>query len=53
MAQSGSDRKWDELSNLLQNEGVMFDTVGRRRKMVVFMEHRDTLDYLQRPVATL
>ena len=44
--QSGTDRKWDELSRLLQNNSEMFDAHGHRRKMVIFTEHRDTLNYL-------
>ena len=44
--QSGCDRKWDELSGLLQNSSEMFDAHGHRRKMVIFTEHRDTLNYL-------
>lgn len=43
---SGKDRKWDELSSLLQNEKEMFDAHGHRRKLVLFTEHRDTLNYL-------
>ena len=46
--QSGTDRKWDELSRLLQNNSEMFDAEGHRRKLVVFSEHRDTLNYLHR-----
>jgi len=44
--QSGTDRKWDELSRLLQNNTEMFDAAGHRRKLVIFTEHRDTLNYL-------
>jgi SNF2 family DNA or RNA helicase len=44
--QSGADRKWDELSKLLQNNAEMFDAQGHRRKLVIFTEHRDTLNYL-------
>ncbi|MHB1423640.1 MAG: helicase-related protein [Gemmataceae bacterium] len=44
--QSGTDRKWDELSRLLQNNSAMFDAEGHRRKLVIFTEHRDTLNYL-------
>ncbi len=44
--QSGTDRKWDELSRLLQNNTEMFDAEGHRRKLVLFTEHRDTLNYL-------
>ena len=43
---SGKDRKWDELSALLQNNQEMFDAHGHRRKLVLFTEHRDTLNYL-------
>ncbi|WP_428940953.1 helicase-related protein [Fontivita pretiosa] len=42
----GTDRKWEELSNLLQNNSEMFDAHGHRRKLVIFTEHRDTLSYL-------
>lgn len=48
---SGQDRKWEELSSLLQNRREMFDAVGARRKLVVFTEHRDTLNYLQGRIA--
>ncbi len=43
---SGTDKKWEELSALLQNHAEMFDAQGHRRKMVIFSEHRDTLNYL-------
>lgn len=43
---SGQDRKWDELSKLLQNTPEMRDTEGRQRKLIIFSEHRDTLTYL-------
>jgi SNF2 family DNA or RNA helicase len=43
---SGTDKKWEELSALLQNQAEMFDAQGHRRKMVIFSEHRDTLNYL-------
>lgn len=43
---SGQDRKWDELSRLLQDTPDMYDGAGRRRKLIIFTEHRDTLNYL-------
>ena len=43
---SGQDKKWEELSGLLQNNNEMFDAHGGRRKLVIFTEHRDTLRYL-------
>jgi SNF2 family DNA or RNA helicase len=50
---SGQDRKWDELSKLLQNQAEMFDAGGHRRKLVIFTEHRDTLNYLVNQITTL
>jgi SNF2 family DNA or RNA helicase len=50
---SGTDKKWEELSSLLQNRAEMFDAHGHRRKMVVFSEHRDTLNYLTERLRTL
>ena len=43
---SGQDRKWDELSKLLQNTPEMYDPDGRQRKLIIFTEHKDTLNYL-------
>ncbi|WP_298105937.1 helicase-related protein [Bradyrhizobium sp.] len=43
---SGQDRKWDELSKILQNNPEMHDVAGRQRKIIIFSEHRDTLNYL-------
>ncbi|WP_448596340.1 helicase-related protein [Thermoleptolyngbya sp.] len=50
---SGKDRKWDELSKLLQEAAEMFDAGGHRRKLVLFTEHRDTLNYLTERIGTL
>ena len=50
---SGTDRKWDELSRLLQNNTEMFDAHGHRRKLIIFTEHRDTLNYLEERIGSL
>ncbi len=50
---SGTDKKWEELSTLLQNNAEMFDATGARRKLVLFTEHRDTLTYLVEKIRTL
>ena len=50
---SGLDRKWDELSNLLQNQTEMFDAHGHRLKLIIFTEHRDTLSYLKERIGNL
>ncbi len=41
-----SDRKWRELANILGDNAIMLDDKGRRRKFIIFTEHRDTLEYL-------
>jgi len=51
--QSGTDKKWEELSKLLQNNTEMFDAHGHRRKLIVFTEHRDTLHYLFERITSL
>ncbi|GCL59928.1 helicase-related protein [Microcystis aeruginosa] len=50
---SGKDRKWEEFSHLFQDQAEMFDAGGYRRKIVVFTEHRDTLNYLKERIGTL
>jgi superfamily II DNA or RNA helicase len=48
---SGQDRKWDELSRILQRaDPALHDGEGRLRKLIIFTEHRDTLNYLQAKV---
>lgn len=46
LVHSGQDRKWEELSSLLQNTPEMHGPDGRQRKLIIFTEHRDTLNYL-------
>jgi SNF2 family DNA or RNA helicase len=48
---SGQDRKWDELSRILQNDPAMRDASGRLRKLILFSEHRDILNYLHQKIA--
>jgi superfamily II DNA or RNA helicase len=50
---SGTDRKWDELSQLLQDNDNMFGTDGLREKLIIFTEHRDTLRYLTDKIRSL
>ncbi len=47
IVRSGQDRKWDELSTLLQNTPEMKDERGRQRKLIIFTEYKDTLTYLK------
>lgn len=46
LVQSDSDKKWEELSHLLQDKPEMFTSGGNRRKLIIFTEHKDTLNYL-------
>ena len=51
---SGQDRKWDELSRILQHDDRMQGSDGHRiRKLIIFSEHRDTLNYLQAKITGL
>lgn len=50
---SGLDKKWEELSNILTENEWMFDQYNNRRKLVIFTEHRDTLNYLSQKIRTL
>jgi superfamily II DNA or RNA helicase len=46
LVHSGQDRKWEELRELLQNTPEMRGADGLQRKLIIFTEHRDTLNYL-------
>lgn len=46
LKRSGKDRKWKELSETILENPEMFDANGNRRKLVIFSEQRDTLNYL-------
>ncbi len=48
---SGLDRKWDELSKILQHDPAMRNAAGQQRKLIIFSEHRDTLNYLHQKIA--
>ena len=50
---SGKDRKWQELSKLLQEDNLMFSSDGKREKLIIFTEHRDTLNYLYDKIINL
>lgn len=50
---SGVDRKWDELSRLLQDNEAMFTEDDQREKLIIFTEHKDTLNYLAGKIRSL
>ena len=43
---SGNDVKWQQLQQLLTETPEMYGDGNRRHKIIIFTEHRDTLDYL-------
>jgi SNF2 family DNA or RNA helicase len=47
---SGQDKKWDEMSQILQNNPEMKDASGNQRKIIIFTEHRATLNYLEKRI---
>jgi superfamily II DNA or RNA helicase len=47
---AGEDRKWVELRKILDDQTLASASDGRRHKLIIFTEHRDTLDYLERQV---
>lgn len=60
----GEDKKWNELATLLheifspvalsqETSEVPSNVKSPRQKLVIFTEHRDTLNYLQRRITTL
>ncbi len=51
--QSGTDKKWEEMASIIQDDERMVDGSGQRRKLVIFTEHRDTLTYLRERITTL
>lgn len=53
IAQSGIDCKWQKLSEVLQSCPEMRHENGSLRKLIIFTEHRDTLNYLQERIAGL
>jgi superfamily II DNA or RNA helicase len=50
---SGQDRKWDELSSILQDNPHTRDADGQIRKLIVFTEHKATLAYLHQRIGDL
>lgn len=49
----GTDRKWSELSSILQDHVLQTGPDGIPRKLIIFTEHRDTLEYLRSRITTL
>jgi superfamily II DNA or RNA helicase len=50
---SGTDRKWVELRTILEGNALVNDADGSPRKLIIFTEHRDTLEYLTTRIRSL
>jgi hypothetical protein len=50
LRQSGQDAKWRELQAILDDPKILDMATGLRRKIIIFTEPRDTLDYLQQKI---
>ncbi len=48
-----TDRKWVELRRILQDNDLIHPDATRRRKLIIFTEHRDTLNYLTGKIGSL
>jgi len=50
---AGTDRKWTELRDLLSDSELIRGADGALRKIIIFTEHRDTLEYLAERIRSL
>lgn len=50
---SGTDKKWTELRELLLSNPMVRDNDGSPRKLIIFTEHKDTLEYLRGRISGL
>jgi superfamily II DNA or RNA helicase len=50
---SETDRKWSELRTIIEDETLTPTGGEPPRKLIIFTEHRDTLEYLARRIGTL
>ena len=50
VSDSGEDRKWTELRSLLLDDDRLLDSDHGPRKLIIFTEHRDTLNYLTQQI---
>jgi superfamily II DNA or RNA helicase len=48
-----TDRKWSELRTIIEGKTLAPDTGDPPRKLIIFTEHRDTLEYLAQRIRAL
>lgn len=53
VCESGLDAKWTQLSDILHNNVLNAGTSELPHKLIVFTEHKDTLNYLTRRITSL
>ena len=47
------DKKWEELSSLLQENPLIYGEGRANRKLIIFTEHKDTLNYLYEKIGIM
>ncbi len=52
LCRSGDDAKWAQLAQILNQPPVHDPETGRQKKILIFTEPRDTLEYLQEKIST-
>jgi superfamily II DNA or RNA helicase len=50
LCRSGKDAKWTQLASILDQPPVYDPATGRQKKILIFTEPRDTLDYLHEKI---
>lgn len=53
LVHSGNDKKWEQLRYLLLDVPEMYTIAGNRRKLIIFTEHKDTLNYLRTRISDM
>lgn len=48
----GTDTKWQELATIIDTQ-ILAGNISEARKLIIFTEHKDTLDYLERKITNL
>ncbi len=53
LVHTGNDKKWEQLRYLLLDIPEMYTSGGSRRKLIIFTEHKDTLNYLKMRISDM
>ena len=52
LCRTGEDTKWSQLAQILNQPPVYEPEIGRQKKILIFTEPRDTLDYLHEKITS-